>query len=467
MIQGPTAFGKTHLAAHIIQGARDKGNRVAFVVPALSLVDQTVTAFEVEGIDCIGVMQADHPRTDPAQPVQVCSVQTLARRHKPDVAVVIVDEAHLVFKVIHEWMAEPAWASVPFIGLSATPWTKGLGKYYEDLIIAATTRELIEQKHLSPFQVFAPSAPDLSRVTVVAGDFHEGELAEACDTEVLVGDAIATWQKRGENRSTLCYGVNRAHAKHQQQRFIEAGIPAEYIDCLTERAERECIFNRFRSGDVKVICNVATLAVGIDLPMVSCIIDARPTKSEMAFVQRIGRGLRTSPGKDKLVVLDHAGNHLRLGLVTDIHHDRLDDGAPRRAGVTSRAERSEPLPRLCDECKAVIPRGARCCPVCGAVREAKSEVIHLDGELVELGSSARPSYAPTVADMAAFYGELRWIARERGYQDGWIGHKFRERFGLWPNDWRVSNAEPRPPSLKTKQWVRSRQIAYAKAIAYG
>jgi DNA repair protein RadD len=52
--------------------------------------------------------------------------------------------------------------------------------------------------------------------------------------------------------------------------------------------------------------------------MTSCIVDARPTKSEIRFVQTIGRGLRTAPGKDKLVILDHAGNHLRLGMVTDI-----------------------------------------------------------------------------------------------------------------------------------------------------
>jgi Type III restriction enzyme, res subunit len=83
MLQGPTGFGKTPTAAHIIVRAPDKGNRVAFVVPALSLIDQTVAALETEGVDSVGVIQADHPRTDASQAVQVCSVQTLARRRKP------------------------------------------------------------------------------------------------------------------------------------------------------------------------------------------------------------------------------------------------------------------------------------------------------------------------------------------------------------------------------------------------
>ena len=91
MLQAPTGFGKTLTAAHIIQRALDKGKRVAFTVPALSLTEQTVTAFEAEGIHCIGVMQGIHERTDRDQPVQVCSVQTIARRKRPDVDLVIVE----------------------------------------------------------------------------------------------------------------------------------------------------------------------------------------------------------------------------------------------------------------------------------------------------------------------------------------------------------------------------------------
>jgi superfamily II DNA or RNA helicase len=108
MIQSPTGSGKTELAAHIIDGARAKGNRVIFTVPSLSLIDQTVAAFEAEGINAVGVMQADHERTDPSQPVQVCSVQTLARRDKPDAAVVLVDEAHLTYQSLFDWMDDPA-----------------------------------------------------------------------------------------------------------------------------------------------------------------------------------------------------------------------------------------------------------------------------------------------------------------------------------------------------------------------
>lgn len=461
MLQAPTGFGKTLTAAHIIQAALNKGKRVVFTVPALSLVDQTVEAFAREGITCVGVMQGHHPLTDHTQPVQICSVQTLAKRQRPHADLVLIDEAHLMFKSLLDWMADTEWADTPFIGMSATPWARGLGKHYDDLLVAARVGELIDAEYLSPFEVYAPSEPDLSSVSTVAGDFKQDELAEACDKAALVGDVIETWLKRGEDRPTLCYAVNRAHAEHLQQRFVEAGVSAAYVDCYTDRQERERIFGDFTEGRTRVICNVGALTTGVDLD-VRCIVDAKPTKSEALFVQTVGRGLRTAPGKDKLIVLDHAGNHLRLGMVTDIHHDNLDDGEPRRAGK-SKAEKPVQLPRLCDCCKAVMPREAKACPACGDVREAKSAVAIRDGELVALGLRAKAKWTPTVDEQIAFFAELRWIGQERGYSPGWAANKFKEKFGVWPNDQRLQFAGPREPSLKTKQWVRSRQIAYAKA----
>jgi DNA repair protein RadD len=234
------------------------------------------------------------------------------------------------------------------------------------------------------------------------------------------------------------------------------------VDGNIPREERGETFSRFRSGATRVICNVGVLTTGVDLD-VRCIILARPTKSRILFTQTIGRGLRTAEGKDHLLILDHAGNHLRLGIVTDIGQDGLDDGRDRRAGINRKREQSERLPKRCDECQAVVEHGAKACPSCGAPIRGKTEVESAEGELVELGSRRTGAAAPSVGDKISFHGELLWIARERGHKPGWVGFKFKERFGSWPNDPRVRAATPRPPSLKTKNWIVSRQIAFAKA----
>jgi DNA repair protein RadD len=165
ILQLPTGGGKTIIASGIINLALIKGRLAAiFVVPRISLIEQTVAAFEREGIWNIGVIQGQHFRTNPNAPVQIASAQTLARREIPPADIVIVDECHLQFKSITEWIADPEWQAVPFIGLSATPWAKGLGKTYDDLLMPVSIQELIDEGYLSPFRVFAPPAPDLTAV---------------------------------------------------------------------------------------------------------------------------------------------------------------------------------------------------------------------------------------------------------------------------------------------------------------
>ena len=190
------------------------------------------------------------------------------------------------------------------------------------------------------------------------------------DRPSITGDIVGEWLKRGEDRPTLAFCVDRKHAQHVHERFEEVGVPSEYMDGETPREDREATFARFRAGSTRVICNVGVLVAGVDLPTAACLIDARPTKSRIRYVQVIGRGLRTSPGKADLRILDHAGNALRLGLVTDIHQTRLDDGEEKAAERKQR-EQSEPLPKLCAACKAVLrpppsgsasPAASRCGP---------------------------------------------------------------------------------------------------------
>jgi superfamily II DNA or RNA helicase len=449
MLQLPTGAGKTLLAAHIVSSGLGKTKRIAFVVPKLSLIDQTVAAFEAEGISAVGVMQGRHERTDETQPVQVCSAQTLARRDRPAVDLVIVDEAHELYKSVLSWIEDPDCASLIFIGLSATPWSPGLADRYDDLVVAATAEDLIRDGYLCDFVAFAPSQPDLSGVSTVAGEFHQGQLAHAMDTRELVGDIVETWLRRGEARPTLAYCVDLAHARSVRAAFLAADVVAEYIDGNTSRQDRAQVFDRFRAGETKVICNVGTLTVGVDLPLASCIVDAKPTRSKMLFVQTIGRGLRTAPGKDRLVILDHAGNHLRHGFVTQVR-GKLRREKAEKDGEEKGSAADEI--KLCPECRAVLSRFSERCGQCGAVIPGK-RVMVAEGELIEL----KPP------DKSTFYAELRLLGAARGYKPGWPDHVFRERFGVWPKD--IEPRDVRLVSTLTLKWIAERQRSYAARAA--
>src|SRR5262249_11796280 len=148
----------------------------------------------------------------------------------PAAAEIIIDEVHRWYRFYPKLLTDPRFADVPIIGLTATPWTKGLGRHFERLIIGATTAGLIEAGYLSKFRAFAPASPDLTGVRTVAGDFREGDLAKAMNKTILVADVVTTWLERARGRPTLCFAVDRAHAKNLQQQFQSEEISAEYID---------------------------------------------------------------------------------------------------------------------------------------------------------------------------------------------------------------------------------------------
>jgi superfamily II DNA or RNA helicase len=456
----PTGGGKTLTAAAAIQSALDKGKRVAFCVPSIGLIDQTVDAFRAEGIHDIGVMQADHPGLNPEARVQVISEATLLRRQRPEVDLVFVDECHQVHKAILSWMADKP--NLPFIGLSATPWTKGLGKYYDDLIVAAKMQELIDAKHLSPFRAYAPTHPDLSGVRDVGGDYHEGELAEVMSKPELTADVVANYLAKGENRPALCFGVNRAHAYQLYQDFERAGVPAAYVDAHTDRTQREAVKRAFHDGDIRVVCNIGTLTTGIDWD-VRCLILARPTKSEALYQQIVGRALRTADGKDDALIFDHSDTTLRLGFVTDIHHDALDMGSRKTSKSSLKHEKPPKLPKECPSCHFVKPAGIHTCPECGFEPKRTSDVGTIDGDLVQLSGKKAPPVTMEVKQH--WYGALIWIAKERHYKPGWAARKYHDKFGVWPANSMPERAEA--PSTQVRNWVKSQQIAWAKGQQKG
>lgn len=452
VVQMPTGAGKTLTAAKIIEGALSKGNRVIFTVPAVQLIEQTVRAFEAEGIRDIGVMQADHPRTNALAKVQVASVQTLRRREIPDAALVIVDECHIRAEVIEKLMDERP--DVFFIGLSATPWARGLGLRWKALLVPVTIGKLIEQGFLSLFSAYAPDLPDLSGVETSKGDYAESGLEAVMGDAKLMGNVVTTWLERGESRPTLCFAVNRAHAAQLAAQFERNGIAAAYVDSYTDRVEREVINQRFKAGEVKIICSVRTMTTGVDLP-VSCIIDAAPTKSEMLHVQKIGRGLRVNPGTEDCIILDHAGNSIRLGLVTDIRHVLLDKTLPGQK--QKRKAAAEKLPKPCPECETLFT--GKTCPSCGHERVAVVDVDTADGDLVEI---THKKAVVTMAQKQQFWSMALHLDQQRHKGRKLAKALYKARFGVWPKGLSNTQIAPDPAFMN---YEKSRRISYANRNA--
>jgi superfamily II DNA or RNA helicase len=468
-MQAPTGAGKSIMAAEIVLSALAKQRSCYFVVPAVDLIDQTVSMFEAHGIPAeeIGVIQAKHPRTKASARVQIASVQSLMRRDLMAFDLVIIDECHEVYRFVVEWMDRIEFQRTPFIGLSATPWTKGLGKVYQDLIIVSTTEELIAAGYLSRFRVFAPSHPDLGKVTTVAGDYHVGQLSGAMSASTLVADVVDTWREKAEGRPTFVFAVDRAHAALLQAQFEQCGIPTGYIDFKTPREERAEIRRRFHNGEIKIVCNVECLTTGVDWD-VRCISLVRPTKSEMLYVQMIGRGLRTAPGKDHCLILDHSDTTERLGFVTDIHHDRLSMAKAKDAAEDG--EDDVPMPKPCPSCSFMRPPKVAVCPHCGFAPKKRSGVQYEEGELLEVEESpARKKNKGVRGELQKLppeelYGALKLVAIRRGYNPRWATAQYHTIMQRWPSD-ETKRATPREAPALLVSWLKAEQIKWAKGRA--
>lgn len=456
MFQAPCGYGKTVVAGHIIESALAKGKRVGFIVDRLTLVDQASAHLDEVGIDH-GVIQNNHWRTNYAKPVQIISAQTLAQRKPWDFDLALVDEAHCMYKAVTGLMKE--WDRIPFIGLSATPFTKGLGKYYDDLIIPTTIADLIEAGRLIDADVFGPSQPDMTGVKVAAGDYNQRQAAERADQDGLIANIVETWQKLAKGRQTICFATNVAHSQHIVHRFTEAGVAAVHIDAYTDSADRRRAIQGFKDGTVTLLSSVGVLTTGFDAPNAEVAILARPTKSLSLHLQMIGRILRYFPSKDRGLVLDHAGNYERLGWHTDPTPDFLDDGTHTISEADAQA-REEKLPTPCPQCHAMKPAGMYACPSCGFVYKKPNTVKEVDGELKQLKKNNRTATPEQKRD---FMGGLKWIAAEKGYREGWVSHKYKEKFGVWPNAYK--DAMPVQPNADVLGWIKHCNIKRAKTRA--
>ena len=460
----PTGGGKTVIACHVIHGALAKGNRVAFTVPMLSIVDQTFDRFVENGIDPaeLDVIQGQHAWHRPQAPVKIVSVMTLPKRERPDVDIVVVDECHMGYEVIRKWMKDEP--NKLFIGLSATPWRAGMAEEYDSLVQTTSVRKLIDAGRLCKFRTFAPTDVDLKGVKTVAGDFEQGELGRRMRNARIVADVVQTWLDRAERRPTLCYAVDRAHAAQLHTQFGSMGVRTAYIDGETPREERKPVITMLEEGSIAVIISVATMTTGVDIPCVSCISDAAPTKSEIRHMQKIGRGLRVFPDKDYLLILDHGGSAMRLGTADCIGHEELLSGKIAARGPRKQAEKVV-SPRECVKCKCLIPPTEHECPQCGWVPKAAPKVNVIEGELYEIGVTKAQKNANetwSVQDKAKFFGQLKLYAMQHDYKPGWAWQKYRTKFGVWPSYYaEVRDALiPEYISDATLSWIRSQNIRW-------
>ena len=426
MLSLPTGAGKTVVAGDMLRSAAGKGSRVLFVADRTQLIEQTSRHLHDIGISH-GIIAGGHPCRLYRQ-VQVASPQALSRRQwfrHPETSpaqfdLVVVDEAHTQWKSLAKYLLE---TSVRAIGLSATPMTPGLGKTWEEIVNATTTRALIAQKFLAPLHTYCGVEIDMDGAPKnSAGEWTDGGVADR--TIPIIGDIVKEWTEKtklkfGGPVRTIVFSATVACGEEIAARFARQGFKFEQISYKDPDAfRRRKKIEQLRDGKIDGLISVDALAKGFDLPSIQCVVTARPyRKSVAAFIQAVGRGMRISPetGKTDCLLLDHSGNMIRhLREVEKFWSHGVDalDYAEKKKTEARRKPKEQN--RRCLKCGFLMPETADICPSCGAARpRRRAEMEQRGGAMMELSLTGAGSQSPKKPkrDKAA---EAARIIREAG-----------------------------------------------------
>jgi superfamily II DNA or RNA helicase len=463
LLYAPTGFGKTEVAMAIMKAVAEKYKKCAIVLDRIVLVDQTSRRLDKYGIPH-GVMQAGHWRDKPEEHIQVCSSQTLElRKSFPEIDLLIVDECHVTRKGLVKFIKNNPHIRV--IGLTATPFTKGLGDIYTHVVGATPTGELIDKGWLVPLKVYVAKEIDMTGIKKRAGEWAAEDVT--LQGIKIVGDVVDEWHKKthaifGKPVKTIVFSAGVEHSRELVKRFADAGYNFVSISYKEDDQFKKETIEEFSKPDTHIHGLIATdiLTRGFDVSDVLIGVSARPfSKSFSSHVQQMGRVMRSHEGKTFGVWLDHSGNFLRFRNDWDkIFYEgvtELKEGGEKAKKEPTIKEKKE---AVCPACKVLWTFSGKICGACGFEKKKPTGVDMVNGELLELVANNQK----LMIDNKQFYSELLYYCKAKGYKDGWAANKYREKFGVFP---RSIPKDIAPPSHSTMKWIQSRNIAYSKSRA--
>ena len=323
LVQAATGVGKTYLAAF----DSAKYERVLFVAHREEILKQAAISFRnVRHSDDYGFFYGKQKDTDKA--VILASVATLGRNEyltedffAPDYFdYVIIDEFHHAVNEQYQRIVE-YFKPQFLLGLTATPERMDGKNIYEicdyNVPYEISLKEAINKGMLVPFHYYGIyDETDYSSLHLVKGRYDEKELNETYIGNIKRYDLIYKYYMKYRSKRALGFCCSRQHAEEMAKEFCKRGIEAVavYSNADGEFSEdRDKAIEKLKKQEIKVIFSVDMFNEGVDIATLDMVMFLRPTESPIVFLQQLGRGLRTSKGKEYLNVLDFIGNYEKAG----------------------------------------------------------------------------------------------------------------------------------------------------------
>lgn len=305
----PTGCGKTVVFSSVTENQVNKGHRVLIMAHRGELLDQAADKLkEASGLDSI-LEKAESTSLGSFLPVTVGSVQSLAQEKRlarfPNnyFQDIIVDEAHHCLSDSYKRVLDH-FPNANILGVTATPDRgdmKNLGEFFDSKAYEYSMTEAIREGYLCPIKAqMIPLELDIADVGISSGDFSAGEIGHALEPYLhQIASEMANYCR---GRKTVVFLPLIATSQKFCAMLNDAGLRAAEVNGNSD--DRSEVLADFEAGKYDVLCNSMLLTEGWDCPSVNCIVVLRPTKIRSLYQQMVGRGMRLSPGKTELLLLD-------------------------------------------------------------------------------------------------------------------------------------------------------------------
>jgi superfamily II DNA or RNA helicase len=331
LIEMATGLGKTYTVAHLVKQIlkQDEVKRVLFLAHQVEILLQSVTAFKnVLGIGtysfsaCFGGADPEH--TDFVFGSFDTLFSKIATLEKETFDIVIVDEAHHTPAITYATVVEHFHPKL-LVGLTATPFREDnkdvlaffggsaghVGKY--DLAWALRHNKLAFPKYLVLLDDLDQSRIDQLDSGLSISDLDQRLFLHKKDEEVVRIIEKTVQDKQIENLKGIVFCRSIDHINYLIQ-FFPAGSATFVHSKMTDQQRWQNIRD-FREGSYRYILVRDLFNEGVDIPETNLLVFMRYTGSHTVWLQQLGRGLRKTPNKDYVHVLDFVGSLERLNEV--------------------------------------------------------------------------------------------------------------------------------------------------------
>lgn len=248
---------------------------------------------------------------------------------------VIIDECHHLGENNKYANILNSLAHVPVLGVTATPWRGdkfSIEDYFGPPSYVCSIEEGMRNKYLAKvdYRLYCDNinwteVPNLSKYSYTIKQLNKKLFLPQRD-ETIIERLLEAWSDVVNPKCIIfCQSIEHAKNFHSQIVRFDLFINAQLLHSGIEKNTRNLVLLNFRKSSCPLLIAVDILNEGVDVPNVNIVCFARVTHSRKIFIQQLGRGLRISPNKDKVIVLDFAADTRRLAAVKYLS-DQTDEG---------------------------------------------------------------------------------------------------------------------------------------------